>query len=209
MKALLLKDFYMMKKYCKLFLLMELVFVVLSLIPDGNMFFLYYPVVFGGMLPVSLLTHDEKNKWDAYCGTLPYTKAQLVSVKYLIGLIIQLIFLAISGITHAVKLNLEGNFHFNEYLLMMAMLLILACIASAGCFPFLFKYGVEKGGIAYFLMIGIVSAGSGVAAAILDDGIQGKIGFGTPIILTMVVVIALYALSWYLSIRFYEKREIS
>lgn len=206
MKALLLKDFYMIKKYCKAFLLMELVFLVFSLMPSSNLFFVFYPCIIGAILPVTLMSYDEKNKWDVYCSVLPYTKVQLVSAKYIVGLSTEILLLVISGITQAVKMYMEGNFNLNEYLLMMAMLVCLALIASSGCLPFLFKYGVEKGKIAYFVMVGIVCGGSTLAAVML--GGNTAIGFDTGIIFTVVGAIALYALSWYLSIRFYEKREI-
>lgn len=208
MKALLLKDFYVMKKYCKSFLLMELVFLVLSLIPGNNLFFVFYPCIFGAILPVTLMAYDEKSKWDVYSSVLPYTKAQLVSVKYIMGLLIEILLLAVTGIIQAIKMSMNGGFNYEVYLLMMAVLVILSCIASSGCLPFLFKYGVEKGKVAYFVMIGIVCGGSTFAAGVLKVNTVIEIGFSTGIILAMIAAIALFVFSWYLSIRFYKKREI-
>ena len=31
------------------------------------------------MIPAVLLIYDERSKWNSYCGTLPYSKSQIVS----------------------------------------------------------------------------------------------------------------------------------
>ena len=43
MKGLLLKDWYMMKMYCKSYHFIAVCFVALSLVSNGNMFFVFYP----------------------------------------------------------------------------------------------------------------------------------------------------------------------
>ncbi len=208
MKALLLKDYYMLKKYGKAFLVIELVFLLLSLMPSDNMFFVYYPCMLCGMIPVSLMSYDEKNKWDAYCSVLPYTKAQIVSAKYIVGLIIQVLLLVITGITQAVKMSMEGGFNLSQFLLIMTIPVIITCISSGGCLPFLFKLGVEKGKAAYFGMVGVCCAGSAIAAQLMGLNTKIEVGFGLMLFVVVLAAIGLYALSWYLSIRFYEKREI-
>lgn len=208
MKALLLKDYYMLKKYGKAFLVIELVFLLLSLMPSDNMFFVYYPCMLCGMIPVSLMSYDEKSKWDAYCSVLPYTNAQIVSAKYIFGLIIQVLLLVITGITQTVKMSMEGAFHPGQFLLMMTIPVMLSCLSTGGCLPFLFKFGVEKGKAAYFGMIGVICAGSAIAAQLMNLNTKIEVGFGLVMFLVVLAAIGLYALSWYLSIRFYEKREI-
>ena len=41
MKGLLLKDWYMMKKYCKSYIIIAAAFTALSLASKGNMFFVF------------------------------------------------------------------------------------------------------------------------------------------------------------------------
>ena len=84
MKGLLLKDWYMMKKYCRYYLFVSIGFIILSMMSSGNMFFIFYPCLLAGMIPVNLLGYDERSRWTEYVGTLPYTKTQIVSAKYLI-----------------------------------------------------------------------------------------------------------------------------
>ena len=98
MKGLLLKDWYMVKTYCRAYLLIAVVFIALSFFSDNNMFFVFYPCLLCGMIPVNLLAYDERSRWTQYSGTLPYTKTQIVSGKYLIGLFAQLAILIATGV---------------------------------------------------------------------------------------------------------------
>ena len=110
MKGLLLKDWYMMKKYCRYYLFCAVGFIILSVMSEGNMFFIFYPCLLCGMIPVNLIGYDERSRWMQYSGTMPYTKAQIVSGKYLIGLFSQLVILLLMGAAHAVKMMIAGDF---------------------------------------------------------------------------------------------------
>ena len=86
MKGLLLKDFYLSWRYCRAFLVIVAVFLAVSFTGDDNIFFLIYPIMIASVIPMTLVSYDEHDKWTAYSGTLPYTRAQLVSTKYLVGM---------------------------------------------------------------------------------------------------------------------------
>lgn len=209
MKGLLLKDFYMTVKYCRTFLIIIAVFIAASLIRNDNLFFAFYPCLFSGMLPVTLLSYDERSKWNEYSGALPYSKSQIVSGKYIIGLIAQIIVLILSGIAQAVRMNVNGIFVLNDYLGFMAMLLFLSCVASSSILPFIFKLGVEKGRIANYFLIGFIFAGSLIASKLLDTNLQAEVTFNGILPVLCIFGIALFAFSWYLSIVFYKKRELN
>lgn len=164
MKGLLLKDFYMMTKYYKSILLIMVIFIAVSLSGSNNLFFIFYPCLLSGVIPITLLSYDERSKWNEYCGTLPYKKSQLVSAKYLIGLFVQISVLILSGIVQAIRMNIDGVFILNNYLVLMAMLLIVSCVSASVFLPFMFKLGVEKGRIVYYVMIILVSATSIIVA---------------------------------------------
>ena len=208
MKGLLLKDWYMMKKYCRYYLFVSIGFIILSMMSSGNMFFVFYPCLLCGMIPVNLLGYDERSRWTEYVGTLPYTKTQIVSAKYLIGLFTQIALLTVICIVQGVKMGIEGTFVMKEFLVLMMLLLVMASVASSLTLPFVFKYGVEKGRMAYYIMIGIVCAGSIISSNLLSGGIQAEIKLNGILSIICLVGIGIYALSWYLSIAFYKKREI-
>ena len=207
MKGLLLKDWYMMKKYCRYYLFVSIGFIMLSMMSSGNMFFIFYPCLLVGMIPVNLLGYDERSRWTEYVGTLPYTKTQIVSAKYLIGLFMQIALLTIICITQGVKMSIEKSFILKEFLVLMMLLLIMASVASSLTLPFVFKYGVEKGRGAYYVMIGVVCAGSFIATTIFKEGLHNEIQLNTVLPIACIVGVAIYVVSWCLSIMFYKKRE--
>jgi len=208
MKGLLLKDLYMMKKYCKSYLIIAVVFIGVSFAGSENTFFIFYPCLLCGMIPVNLLGYDERSRWLQYSETMPYTKSQIVSGKYLIGLGTQVAMLLITGIAQAIRMRMNGTFVFGDYLVLMVLLLIMSLLASSITLPFMFKLGVEKGRMAYYIMIGIVCAGSIIASNLLigESFSEIKMNWILPII--CLAGIGIYALSWYLSVVFYKKREL-
>lgn len=208
MKGLLLKDLCMAAKYFRSYLLFIAIFLAASCISDNNMFFLFYPCLLCSMIPVNLLAYDERSKWDVYCGTLPCTKVQIVSSKYLFGLLAQMVVLICSGVTQGVKMLFSGSFLWQDYLLLIELLLILFCGSSALTLPFIFKLGVEKGRMAYYAMVVLVSGGSFLASNIFVDYLLNGQSLGGILHILSIAAIGLYILSWLLSIHFYEKREL-
>ena len=208
MKGLLLKDWYMMKKYCRAYLLIAVVFIAVSLFSNDNMFFVFYPCLLCGMIPVNLLGYDERSRWMQYSGTLPYTKTQIVSGKYLIGLLSQITILVATGVAQAAKMLIAHNFELGDFAVLMLLMLIVSTLTSSICLPFVFKLGVEKGRTAYYIMIGFVCGASVLASSILRGQLVSEIQPNLILALVAVAGIGIYILSWYLSIVFFKKREI-
>lgn len=208
MKGLLLKDFYMITKYCKAYLLIVVVFIAISLASNDNLLFFFYPCLLAELIPPTLLSYDEQSNWNKYVGTLPYSKAQIVSGKYLIGLLAQIFIFILSGIIQIIKMSKNGNFVFNDYLVYMMMLLISSCVTSSICLPFMFKFGVEKGRLIYYIMMGLMFASSAVASKIIGSNLQAKMFSNSILPILCTAGIAIYIFSWYLSIVLYKSREI-
>ncbi|MDD6012611.1 MAG: ABC-2 transporter permease [Oscillospiraceae bacterium] len=208
MKGLLLKDFYMLKKYCRAYLLIAVVFIAVSFFSTENMFFVFYPCIFCSMIPVNLLGYDERSRFLQYSGTLPYTKAQFVSGKYVIGLLVQLAVLLATGIAQAVRMKMNGVFDFGDLAEIMLMTLVLSAVTSSVCLPFMFKWGVEKGRIAYYVTIGMICALSVVASGLFSGDWETAVPLDTVLPVLCLVGVGIYALSWYLSIVFFKKREV-
>lgn len=211
MKGLLLKDFYMTAKYCRTYLLIGIVFIAVSFAgaESQNMFFVFYPCLLCGMIPVNLLAYDERSRWLEYSGTLPYTKAQLVSAKYLVGVIVQSVMLLAVGIAQAVRMNLAGSFRLGEYGMIMAAIFAMATITSSISLPFMFRWGVEKGRIAYYCMIGFVCA-AGYLGSVFFTESRKVTAAGSLVPWAMILLgTAIYAASWLASIALYQKREVA
>ena len=208
MKGLILKDLYALQKYCKSVIFILIVFEICGLVSsDNGFFFISYPCLFGSVLPVTLLTYDEKEKWNNYVQTLPVSKSQYVSVKYILGLILTAFFIALVSIFQVVKMFKNNLFDFADYVNTMLMIIGFCLLISTFVMPFIFKFGTEKGRIVYLLAIGIF-CGLFTMASMSDNDFSlvalGKL----PTVTVVGICVVLYVLSWILSIRFYEKREI-
>lgn len=208
MKGLLLKDWYMIRKYCRAYLLIAAVFVTAALFSDDNLFFVFYPCLLCGMIPMNLLGYDERSRWMQYSGTMPYTKAQIVSAKYLIGLFAQAAMLLVTGIAQSIKMVVCGNFVFGEFAVLMLLLLTMASVTSSIPLPFIFKLGVEKGRMAYYIMIGFVCGASFLASSFLKGQLSVQIQLNGVLAALAAAGIGVYILSWYLSVIFFQKREL-
>ncbi len=207
MKGLLLKDLYMTRAYCKSYLLILVVFLAASFIV-GNTAFVYYPCLLCGMIPVSLLAYDERSRFLQYGAALPVSRAQLVAEKYLVGLISQTAVLLLSGIAVGIRAGIAGTFEPAVFAVTVLSLLVTSVLAFSIPLPFIFKYGVEKGRIAYYVMVGFVCA----AGVIFWKGVNldWQTGISPALLISLLaaVGIGLFALSWYLSTVFYKKREL-
>lgn len=207
MKGLLIKDWYLIKKLCRMVIVMDVIFVVFSLFDERNLFFSYYCCLITGITPISLISYDEQGKWDIYAGTLPYSRAQLVSVKYLVGLLCSAFILILLAVAQAAKRVYTGSFVPGEYFSMFAVLASLCLLLPALVFPLVFKFGAEKGRIFNMIVIGVACAISALAST-YNIAKPVKLSFSLPSVLFLVIAALLYFLSWRLSIRLYAKREL-
>lgn len=205
MKGLLLKEFYMAVKYYKMSLLIDIVFIGVSFVSNENLAFLIFPVIISGVMPVTLLGFDEKFKWTHYSGALPYSAAQLVSIKYLFGLIVQaavslLIFAALlvrNNVMDGAAIPLP------DAAVMVGGIFVISLIMPALCLPFCFKFGTEKGRIVYFAVMFGLSAG--IWSVVKNIEKLAEMPIIPALILGAAVVI--YALSWVISISVYGKHK--
>ena len=207
MKGLLLKDFYMLISYCRMVFIVILLLMVTAIVGhlDSNLFILGYPNILAAMLPMTLFAYDEKEKWCIYSQTLPISKAQYVSAKYIMGLILILLAFLLSSGAFTVKQLINGNFSWADY----AGTLEFAAggmLAAAVLLPFVFKFGSEKGRIVYFTIL-IAFFATLFIISNVNITVTLSITFN-PSILMVPVGIFFYLLSWWISVSLYEKREI-
>ena len=200
MKGYLKKDFYLTLGYCRSIFLIVIVFTAIGCFQTGNYFFVYYPSVMVSMISVSLLSYDEREHFCAYAATMPQTRASYVSAKYLYELMFGAAFLVLSVAAHAIC----GNFSGAELLTLAATLGILVLLTSAITMPFMFRFGVEKGRMVYYVMIGVATV---FAMLLPRSSLAGKLGEGTFFGGLCAITALIYAVSWRLSARFYSQRE--
>lgn len=204
MKGLLLKDTYMTVRLCRMFLLLDVVFLGVWMFGNGDLFFLTYPCLLTTMVPMTLISYDEREKWDVFAATLPYSRAQIVSCKYLIGLCLSVLILAVAAVGQIFRRTPGGT---AEFLTMLPVLMSACLLAPAVLYPFVFRFGAEKGRVVYYVVIAVVCGGSVVLQNMEVASLLGSLSVGS-LPAGVLIAAAVYAVSWLLSIRLYAKREL-
>ena len=200
MKGLLLKDYYMTVKYCRMLILMVLIFAAVSAV-SNSIFLISYPFIIAGVLPVSLYAYDEKSGWCSYADAMPYSRAQQVSAKYISALV----FICLVMLICTVGKALTGDSFIEDFSLLV-MLCGTGLLSAAVLLPFVLKFGSEKGRWAYYPVIMIACV---IAAAVFDTGSAVALELtGTAVACILAGCVLLFGLSWLLSIKIYEKREL-
>ena len=201
MKGLIKKEFLMLWRASRAFGLICVVFIAMSAVSQDNIIFLFMPIMISGLLPSTLLSYDERCKWQEFSGALPVSRAQLVSAKYLLGLGCMTAILVLTLIVHLIV----RRFPPQTLLSMLGAIYGLALFISAVSLPMMFKFGVEKGRLWYYATLVLVGGASGASAGVATD----LFSEGLPSFLWLIPVlgVVIFALSWLLAIRFYQKRE--
>ncbi|MEG0493353.1 MAG: ABC-2 transporter permease [Clostridia bacterium] len=154
MKGLLLKDFFVITKQLKLFLI---VIPVMSLFGGGSMAGL--AILMGSVLPMTAIAYDERSKWNEMAVMMPYSKQSLVLSKYLLGYICMLGAAVLVLLGHSIAAlvgfqSMQGN------MTLLLMYLSMGMIFIAINTPILFRFGSEKGRFVFIIAMGLVAAGS-------------------------------------------------
>lgn len=206
MKALLLKDFYMMKKYCRSYLLVMIIFAGLSVFdPAWKISSLSLLCLMAAMMPVTLLAYDERSHWNEYCAALPYGKEAVVSSKYVLCLINQAAVIVIFGLLWTIS----GGNDIEEFLMTAAVGFCCSCISAAVVFPFVLWLGVEKGRVLYYVFIIIGFGASGVLKSLsVSESVDVKAVFDVLTFVLPVLGVLCYVGSWVISAVIYGKKEI-
>ena len=201
MKALLIKDSYVIWKQMKFFLLIILVF---SAIPSS--FNNVFAIVDASMLPYTALAYDERSKWDQLAAMMPYSTRDAVLSKYVFGWLCIGGAAVLSGLLQMALSRVVGRVFLPG--VMVLSVLGAVCILAISL-PLMFRMGVEKGRLAMFLVIFLVCGAAGAIAHIAESVGSGTVfAFQGPILVVLLIAaLVLTAVSVPLSMRFYTKRQ--
>ena len=208
MRGLLLKDWYLIRKYAWSLYLMDVFFIALSLFATDSVFVFIYPYLFAGITPMTLYAYDEREKWKAYAAALPVSRRQYVSGKYIMGLLSIAVILVLSLVVHtAAYLTVPGRTvdYLLDFLSILPACAAMGFLAPALSLPLMFRFGAEKARIAYIV---ILAATASMSAVFLGAPWNIPPAVSLPPILVYAAAPVLYLLSWALSMAIYEKREL-
>ena len=202
MKGLLLKDAYTLLKQTGIFVLMIAFFALFGGATST------FAVVYAGMLPITALAYDERSKWDSLAAMMPYSKADIVLSKYLLGYIGILFAALLSGAAQYVVAALHGAAPTAETLASLLMSCCVALVMLGLNLPVMFKLGVEKGRVAFFVLIALTV----MAGMLGSDWLLSKLAAfdSAPVLLLGICgagTLAFSLVSLLVSIALYKTRE--
>ena len=163
MKGLLYKDWTMMQKLGKIYLLIILIF---SLVPQFTR--MGFAMAYAAILPYSIIAYDEQSKWPRLAIMMPYTDGQLVLSKYVFSWLAMIVVMVLSAISRTAEYFIKGQTllvtEYQEVILLMAA----SSLFSAIVLPLIFRFGVERGRLMFIPVvvggvIGVVVAGERIA----------------------------------------------
>ena len=201
MKALIIKDTYVIWRQMKYFLILILIF---SALPSG--FNNAFAVIYTSMLPYTALAYDERSKWDQLAAMMPYSTRDAVLSKYVFGWLCIGGAAVLSGLLQ-MALSLVVDRVFLPGVMVLSVLGAVCILAIS--LPLMFRLGVERGRLGMFLIIFLVCGGAGAIASITESASNGApFAFQGPVLgVTLLAALVLTAVSVPLSMRFYAKRQ--
>ena len=215
MKGLLLKDAYQMWCYTRWIILVSIAMMLMGLMgmffmKDGSNFFMLYGGLLLGMSPISLLAYDQGSRFSVCSAALPVTKEQLVGGKYLIGLCGMALAELLSMAALAAAQLLWGTVSVQITVATLIQVAMLTLLDNIILLPLFYRFGYEKAKYVYYLSIGMLGSFIGYFVSSGDSALDSILPANGSLLVLVVVlaaVLALYALSWRLSVAWYGKAE--
>lgn len=205
MKALLIKDYWMLWSDYKRLLVLPFISIVIGFAAEQS-FWLLWPVYLIGLMPYVLCSYEEQSRWDLYAESMPYGRRTIVRGKFLLLVINSLVGTLVISVIYLIA-RLFGSFS-GSYLEIAVLCICGSLLPGSIMMPFLFKFGVAKSRMVYMICIGLLGVISGLFTG--SDGAIVDVLSGilpTPVIMVLLCV-ALLIVSERLSERFYLKREL-
>lgn len=207
MKALLLKDLYNLKSYLRVLAAMAGFYLIFGLTSRNSTMFSSIIVMFAVMLPVSLFSYDDYSKWDAYCLSLPITRRQVVTARYLLALLILTVCGLLSVAVMLLQQWLQPGIQEEGGLVSIGILASIAVLYLAVALPLCYKLGVEKGRFLLMALIAVPFLGFFLFSKFdIAPLTEAQVIFAMIVILP-VVAAALLIFSYLLSVYFYQRKE--
>lgn len=208
MKGLMVKELIEFKKSWIIIAIIILAFSIWSIVAFLPVC-LILPMILSAYMFGSVM-REEQSKWRQYSIAMPYGRKEYVSAKYLAQILSLLISIVIITVLWGISSVKMGFFDKG----LLTVLILLACVVGLVypliMFPITMAFSSNTGRLFFIIFNGAIGGLGG--ATISDDSfintvLIGKITSLTPFVI-LAVIVAAYLLSWGLSIKIYEKRDL-
>jgi hypothetical protein len=203
MNALLLKDWYLLRKQSKLTMIMITIFLVIG--ASSGSFYAMIVSIIAVMLPLTTMAYDQMNHWDRFAIGLPIPRSLHVTSKYVLALLLlasSVLLMIIMGCGFVIF----GSGPIERVLLTVWMQIAAGLFFITVNYPIVTKLGFERGRIWYVIItVPIVALGGLVNSLfqlhkLFDDVSAGMFAW-------LLIPGFLVWVSHKLSVRFIEHKE--
>ncbi len=211
MKGLITKDLYMSAGYGKFFLIISGLMLALSVAvqPGESMLLLFFPVLLCAAMVMGLMNYDDASGWSRYVGTIPCTRAQIVTARYIVAAILLGGTLALVALARVASMLIYGGFSLGTLLEDMSLPFIMSSLMVGIALPVMYRFGAEKGRLAYMVITGVVCSIACTFVLAMNQNERNSEIPGSTLAVFCLVAAVLFALSWWLSVVFYRKKELA
>lgn len=161
MTGLILKDFLVLRKTLRTYLLISVMYAAIAF--SGA----WSPSIVGtlmvmmvAILPMNVFAYDKQAKWDIYGLALPVGRTKTVAARYVCILLLLLFSVGLTAVSGA-ALYIAGRIEDTAgFIISCAVLGLMAVLLNAAMLPFLYKFGPERARMMFFGFVGaLVLAG--------------------------------------------------
>lgn len=212
MSGLVLKELYVVKKTARAYLLILLVYAVLTAVGTFDTSFLSgFLALFVMMMPMTSFSYDDLARWDKYAAALPVGRRGIVRSKYIFTLLLVVAALVLGlGLSAAAcALKLGGN-SWTELVIVNFACVAVGLLLNAVIMPFMFKYGAEKSRVIMLAVFVVVFGGGLLLVQFGGESLAGASAFfASPagVAAAVMLVVLFLAASYFISCGIYQKKE--
>lgn len=213
MKGLLVKDFLNLKSTFKRLIPIMALWMIIFL-PNGNSTFFGVVIMMMTMMVVTTISYDDLAKWDSYALTMPVSRKEVVTGKYVVMLLLDGMGVIMALIIGLIGVLILKNSSWSEMMAVLVIIASIGLIAGSTMLPLIYHFGTEKARIIIILVAmvptGLVLLLSGMVS---ERQWQWLTNIGADISLSMTIIgLAVFsafyvACSYMISKRIYEKKE--
>lgn len=218
MTGLILKDFLILRKSLRSYLVMLLIYAGIAFTGVWSADIVgVLMIVMVALLPMNVFAYDKQCQWDTYNLALPVGRTKTVAARYLCVLLICLASAALTAVC-GVALWAAGRMEEPaEFLITCSIMGLMSVLVNAIMLPFLYKFGPERARMMFYgIMGGVVLL---VAAFLFPlGGLEWlkSLDIAEPTLGQIAVLpavaaaagVALLALSFLLSRHFYGAKDV-
>lgn len=202
MIGLLIKDWYVLLKQLKIMLIILLIF---ACTPGFSM--ASFAVLYMAMLPVTAIAYDERSKWDELAVMMPYSSGVIVASKYVLGILSVIVASAFSLTAQVVIAYVRNESISIESILALLLVACFSLILLSVNLPLIFRMGVEKGRIAFMILLSAGAIFGVTFSSQLTTLLSKCSNLFLPVVSAILATALVVAITIPISAKMYQKRN--